>query len=98
MRGRELGDKRTQPCFHRLLLVRRLEAAGDLDVNFCGTASRGFFLHAHKGSLELSFCCKGCAASTSGPLFRSRVEKKLAHLAGNIAGDGSLLRPRERLI
>src|SRR5260370_24382785 len=29
---------------------------------------------------------------------RSRVEKKLAHLAGHIAGDGSLLRPCECLI
>src|SRR5579864_714765 len=31
-------------------------------------------------------------------LFRSRVEKKLAHLAGHIAGDGSLLRPCKCLI
>jgi hypothetical protein len=30
--------------------------------------------------------------------FRSRVEKKLAHLSGHIAGDGSLLRPCESLI
>src|SRR5579864_1044577 len=29
---------------------------------------------------------------------RSRIEKKFAHLAGHIAGDGSLLRPCERLI
>src|SRR3989441_10410240 len=29
---------------------------------------------------------------------RVRVEKKLAHLAGHIAGDGTLLRPRERLV
>src|SRR5438132_11571362 len=29
---------------------------------------------------------------------RSRVEKKLAHLAGHIAGDGSILRPCQRLV
>src|SRR5216683_6687882 len=34
----------------------------------------------------------------AGFLFRSRVEKKLAHLAGHIAGDGSLLRPCQRLV
>src|SRR5579863_2632216 len=33
-----------------------------------------------------------------GLLFRSREEKKLAHLAGHIAGDGSLLRPSECLV
>src|SRR5215467_1991298 len=33
-----------------------------------------------------------------GPLFRSRVEKKLAHLARRIAGDGTLARPRECLV
>src|SRR5580704_18663083 len=36
------------------------------------------------------------------PLFRCtlrvRVEKKLAHLAGYIAGDGTLLRPCQRLV
>jgi hypothetical protein len=31
-------------------------------------------------------------------LFRSRVEKKLAHLARRIAGDGALARPRQRLV
>src|SRR5215208_3022877 len=34
----------------------------------------------------------------AGFLFRSRVEKKLAHLAGHIAGDGTLLRPCQRLV
>src|SRR5262249_13281026 len=34
-------------------------------------------------------CLLACACS----LFRSREEKKLAYLAGHIAGDGSLLRP-----
>src|ERR1035438_10780013 len=29
---------------------------------------------------------------------RVRVEKKLAHLAGHIAGDGTLLRPCQRLV
>src|SRR5262249_9688123 len=33
-----------------------------------------------------------------GSLFRSRVEKKLAHLARRIAGDGTLARPRECLV
>src|SRR5437660_1482223 len=40
----------------------------------------------------------GCLLAFAGFLFRSRVEKKLAHLAGHIAGDGSLLRPCECLI
>src|SRR5215467_8973244 len=31
-------------------------------------------------------------------LFRSRVEKKLAHLARRIAGNGTLARPRECLV
>ena len=51
MRGRELGDKRTQLGFCRSSLHRRLGAAGDLDFNLAGTASRGFFLHAHDGFL-----------------------------------------------
>src|SRR5215475_4478792 len=37
----------------------------------------------------------GCLLAFAGSLFRSRVEKKLAHLAHRIAGDGSLARPRE---
>src|SRR5215471_10538694 len=40
----------------------------------------------------------GCLLASAGSLFRSREEKKLAHLAGNIASDGSLLRPCECLI
>src|SRR5262249_2679429 len=40
----------------------------------------------------------GCLLASAGSLFRSRVEKKLAHLARHIAGDGSLLRPCECLI
>src|SRR6516225_463871 len=40
----------------------------------------------------------GCLLASAGSLFRSRVEKKLAHLAGHIAGDGTLLRPCECLI
>src|SRR5258707_12439638 len=40
----------------------------------------------------------GCLLASAGSLFRSRVEKKLAHLAGHIAGDGSLLCPCKRLI
>src|SRR5262249_9759335 len=40
----------------------------------------------------------GCLLASAGLLFRSWVEKKLAHLAGHIAGDGSLLRPCKCLI
>src|SRR5262249_22704172 len=40
----------------------------------------------------------GCLLASAGSLFRSRVEEKLAHLAGHTAGDGSLLRPCECLI
>src|SRR5215469_3667781 len=40
----------------------------------------------------------GCLLASAGSLFRSRVEKKLAYLAGNIAGDGTLLRPCKCLI
>src|ERR1700752_3000398 len=38
----------------------------------------------------------GCLLAFAG--FRSRVEKKLAPLAGHIAGDGALARPRECLV
>src|SRR5271165_6914857 len=58
MRGRELGDKRTQLSFCRSSLHRRLGAAGDLDFNLDGTAYRGFFLHAHNGSLGLNIACR----------------------------------------
>src|SRR5438128_902029 len=51
MRGRELGDKRTQLGFCRSSRHRRLGAAGDLDFDLHGTASGRFFLHAHNGSL-----------------------------------------------
>src|SRR5580704_12033712 len=39
-----------------------------------------------------------CLLASAGFLFRSRVEKKLAHLARSIADGGSLLRPCECLI
>src|SRR5215472_5788357 len=39
-----------------------------------------------------------CSLASAGFLFRSRVEKKLAHLARRIAGDGTLARPRECLV
>src|SRR5215467_10606341 len=39
-----------------------------------------------------------CLLASAGFLFRSRVEKKLAHLARRIAGDGTLARPRECLV
>src|SRR5499427_4806540 len=40
----------------------------------------------------------GCFLAFAVSLFRSRVEKKLAHLARRIAGDGTLARPRECLV
>src|SRR5215472_9480298 len=36
--------------------------------------------------------------ASAGFFFRSRVEKKLAHLAHRIAGDGTLARPRQCLV
>src|SRR5262245_54286707 len=50
IRGRELVDKRTHLGFCRSSLHRRLGAAGNLDFDLNGTASVGFFLHAHDGS------------------------------------------------
>src|SRR6185503_21389087 len=38
--------------------------AGDLDFDLDGTASRGFFFHAHDGSLKLNYCGEGCATTT----------------------------------
>src|SRR5271169_2759094 len=64
MRGRELGDTRTHLGFCRSSRHRRLGAAGDLDFNLDGTPSRGFFVHAHNGSLGLDFCGIGCATTT----------------------------------
>src|SRR5215468_10110229 len=40
----------------------------------------------------------GCLLAFAGSLIRSRVEKKLSHLARRIAGDGTLARPRECLV
>src|SRR6202023_3646639 len=64
MRGRELGDKRTQLGFCRSSRHRRLGAAEDLDFDLDGTASGGFFLHAHDGSLGWDFWGRGCATTT----------------------------------
>src|SRR5712692_9610435 len=44
------------------------------------------------------FCSEVAAARLFRCSLRSRVEKKLAHLAGHIAGDGALTRPRQRLV
>src|SRR5271156_4950920 len=41
-----------------------LRRAGDLDFDLDGTASGGFFLHAHDGSLKWDFCGRGCATTT----------------------------------
>ena len=59
MRRARTGDKRTQLGFCRSSRHRRLGVVGDLNLD--GTASRGFFLHAHDGSLESDFCGRGCA-------------------------------------
>src|SRR5437660_1440976 len=59
MLGRELGDKRTYLGFCRSSRRRRLGAARDLDFNLDGTASRGFFLHAHDGSLNAEVLAAG---------------------------------------
>src|SRR5215831_20250729 len=40
----------------------------------------------------------GCLLASAGFLCRSRVEKKLPHLARRIAGDGTLARPRQCLV
>src|SRR5437879_9679849 len=54
-------------------------------------------------AVRLSFNCSeapaaGCLLASARFLFRSRVEKKLAHLARHTARDGSLLRPCKCLI
>src|SRR5262249_28124202 len=41
-----------------------LRRAGDLDLDLDRTASRGFFLHAHDGSLGSGFCGRGWATTT----------------------------------
>src|ERR1700689_5289281 len=41
---------------------------------------------------------QGVLLAPDGLLFRSREEKKLAHLAHRIGGDGALARPRECLV
>src|SRR5436190_10212009 len=64
MRGCELVDERSQLGFCRSTRHRRLGAAGVLEFNLGGTASGGFFLHAHDGSLGLDFCGRGCATTT----------------------------------
>src|SRR5215831_19852244 len=40
----------------------------------------------------------GCLLACAGSLCRSRAEKNLAHLARRTAGDGTLARPRQRLV
>src|SRR6266571_5562037 len=59
MRGRELGDTRTHLGFCRSSRHRRLGAAGNLDFNLDGTASRGIVLHAHDGSSDVEILVAG---------------------------------------
>src|SRR5215470_17564913 len=40
----------------------------------------------------------GCLLASAGSFCRSRAEKNLAHLARRTAGDGTLARPRQRLV
>src|SRR3974390_620201 len=40
----------------------------------------------------------GCLLAFAGSLCRSRAEKNLAHLTRRTAGDGTLVRPRQRLV
>src|SRR5262245_26145268 len=42
-----------------------LRRAGDLEFDLDGTASVGFLLHAHDGSLESDVSGRGCATTTS---------------------------------
>src|SRR5437879_11304760 len=41
-----------------------LRRAGDFEFDLNGTATVGFFLHAHCSSLGLTFCGSGCATTT----------------------------------
>src|SRR5882672_9677642 len=50
------------------------------------------------GRRATMLCSEVAAARLFRCSLRSRVEKKLAHLAGHIAGDGTLLRPYQRLV
>src|SRR5437016_3620848 len=61
-----------------------------LSINISPLMGRGatMLLHFEVESAARLFRC----------FLRSRVEKKLAHLAGHIAGDGTLARPRQRLV
>src|SRR6266480_4739159 len=75
-----------------------------------GAKSNNVLLHLSGGSQRRSFALARSSHSHYGAysevaaarLFRCclrvRVEKKLAHLAGRIAGDGTLARPRQRLV
>src|SRR5260370_1249593 len=41
-----------------------LRRAGDFEFDLNGTATVGFFLHAHDSSLGADFCGRGCATTT----------------------------------
>src|SRR5215472_13897114 len=53
---------------------------------------------SHAGGHRFESCRAHHSSCFAGSLFRSRVEKKLAHLAWRIAGNGTLARPRECLV
>src|SRR6187402_2813524 len=65
---------------------------------FRGTLCSKFELASDVLELAGSFISPDRLLASAGSLFRSRVEKKLAHLAGRIARDGGLLRPCQCLI
>jgi hypothetical protein len=60
--------------------------------------ARGFHLRDYGGLPSTDQQWPGFYSLPPGSCSRSREEEKLAHLAGNIAGDGALLRPCQRLV
>src|ERR1043166_5946620 len=71
--------------------------AGGLDDTIKGDKFKHVNFSHDRVSFE-SFLSKVVAGRLSRCFLRSRVEKKLSHLAHRIAGDGTLTRPREGLV
>src|SRR5262245_6123971 len=100
---RTLRFARSQSC-HRICLCRSSQNRGISrffsSYRIGGTGSKALrrLLHLVTTARVPRPQWPGCLLAFAGSLFRSRVEKKLAHLARRIAGDGSLARPRERLV
>src|SRR5262245_17900890 len=85
--------------FLLLFLLRRAQRAV-----FCRRRCSLAFINSVMSAAGLHYgaCSEAAVArlllACADLFLRSRVEKKLAHLAGHIAGDGSLARPRECLV